>query len=288
MDFEIRVQGKGSEDESEPLKVQALEGRSTGDDTKLQDIQVLTTRGADVRRVPHDPEVYDPCDDSFALVDALLSDQAHLKRLAPGLCVEIGCGSGYVVASLALILGADSGAQFLATDLSPRAAEVAQQTLAAHAVTADVIVTDLVGGLEGRLAGSVDVLLFNPPYVPTPEEDVGCPGITASWAGGERGRTVINRALELVDSLLSWRGWFYLVTLTANDPGEICRDMRKLGFASRIVIQRYTEEESLHVLKFWREGGHDSPVASGSGSGSGSGSLSSHLARLAFWRTNSS
>lgn len=52
------------------------------------------------------------------------------------------------------------------------AAKVTCDTLAAHGLQADVVVTDLVHGLERRLAGSVDVLLFNPPYVPTPEHEV--------------------------------------------------------------------------------------------------------------------
>jgi release factor glutamine methyltransferase len=34
------------------------------------------------------------------------------------------------------------------------------------------VVGDIVAGMERRLAGRVDVLLFNPPYVPTPEEEV--------------------------------------------------------------------------------------------------------------------
>lgn len=66
---------------------------------------------------------------------------------------------------------------------------------------------------------------------------VGAAGITASWAGGERGRVVIDRMLTIVDNLLSNKGWFYMVTLTANNPIEICQIMKKKGFASRIVIQ---------------------------------------------------
>ena len=104
-----------------------------------------------------------------------------------------------------------------------------------------------------QLNGCVDVLGFNPPYVPTPDDEVGVDGIASSWAGGYKGRAVIDRMLAIVDSLLSSKGVFYLVTVTANNPGEICQIMRKKGFASRIVVQRYTEEESLHILKFWRE-----------------------------------
>ncbi|XP_028109740.1 uncharacterized protein LOC114308368 [Camellia sinensis] len=41
--------------------------------------------------------------------------------------------------------------------------------------------------------------------------------------------------------------------LPANNPSEICLQMREKGYASRIVVQRSTKEESLHVIKFWRD-----------------------------------
>jgi len=62
-------------------------------------------------------------------------------------------------------------------------------------------------------------------------------GITASWAGGQRGRTVLDRVLPVVKRLLSSKGLFYLVTLKANDPSEICEVMKKKGFSSCILIQ---------------------------------------------------
>jgi release factor glutamine methyltransferase len=66
--------------------------------------------------------------------------------------------------------------------------------------------------------GKVDILLFNPPYVPTEDSEVSMryctaykpcalvcsdntlllSGIAAAWAGGRRGRRVINRFLPLL------------------------------------------------------------------------------------------
>ena len=187
-------------------------------------------------------------------MDALLSERTHLRELQPSVCVEVGSGSGYVITSLALMLGDETNnVEYIATDSSEEASKATLSTLRSHQIFGEVFVTDLVSGLEERLEGRVDVLIFNPPYVLTCEEEVGSDGITSAWAGGDRGRTVIDRMLMVVDMLLSSKGLFYLVTITANNPGEICQIMRKKGFESRIVIQRYTDEESLHVLKFWRE-----------------------------------
>ncbi|XP_057846189.2 uncharacterized protein LOC131055884 isoform X1 [Cryptomeria japonica] len=248
----------------------------------LVSTSTLRRKSADIRLVGRHSEVYEPCDDSFALVDALLADRVHLEEAQPSLCLELGCGSGYVITSLALMLGQETGIQYLATDISSAATEVTHKTLAAHGVHADVILADLASGLDKRLAGIVDVLVVNPPYVPTSEEEVGGDGVTAAWAGGENGRTVIDRILALADILLSSKGWFYLVTLTANNPSEICLIMKQKGFASRIIVQRSTEEESLHVLKFWRD---PSEITTDIGT-SPPQSLTRRLSRLAFWKNS--
>lgn len=219
-----------------------------------QVIYKMPPRIAAIRLVSSHREVYEPCDDSFALVDALLADRTNLIEHNPKICMEIGCGSGYVITSLILLLQNEvPGVHYLAIDTNPIATRVTKETLEAHGVNADVICADLATGLEKRLAGSVDVIVVNPPYVPTPEYEVGMEGIASAWAGGENGRTVIDKILPVVDLLLSEKGWFYLVTLTSNFPAEICLMMRKKGYASRIVVQRSTEEENLVILKFWRD-----------------------------------
>nr|TKR84649.1 hypothetical protein D5086_0000256670 [Populus alba] len=190
----------------------------------------MSPKTAQIRLVSSHPEVYEPCDDSFALVDALLADRTNILDHCPRLCLEVGCGSGYVIASLALMLGQElPGVYYFATDINPHALRVTRETLDAHAVDAELMCMDIASGLEKRLAGMVDVMVVNPPYVPTPDYEVGREGIASAWAGGENGRSVIDRILPVADRLLSDKGWLYMVTLTTNDPSQICLLMRKRG-----------------------------------------------------------
>jgi methylase of polypeptide subunit release factors len=112
---------------------------------------------------------------------------------------------------------------------------------------------DLFGGFAPHFWGSVDVLLFNPPYVPTPDDEVGGRGISAAWAGGEDGRVVIDRLLPLVGAMLSPRGVFYLLLVEDNRPEEIAALMReRYGFRAETVARRKARNEYLSVLKLWR------------------------------------
>ncbi|CAI5535303.1 unnamed protein product [Closterium sp. Naga37s-1] len=290
--------------------------------------------------MPRHPEVYEPCDDSFALADAIAtdiarfypslatcasdnspsSDQAlppslishkspaspssnfstsphpsHSPTISPGvpsfpaLVVELGSGSGFVLTSVALALralsapsappviagsnsaatgaggvdvagaaGRDAGsgaaapsaavslasqAAFLAVDINPHAADITRQTLAAHSIPADVVLSDLGTALIPRMAGQVNILIFNPPYVPTSPQEVHRPGITQAWAGGDRGREVIDRAMEVSAELLSPTGVFYLLVVAENDPEEVGERTRGLGFEGEELLRRGTEEE---------------------------------------------
>jgi hypothetical protein len=54
--------------------------------------------------------------------------------------------------------------------------------------------------------------------VPTPDDEVASGGLAAAWAGGARGRRVIDRLLPLVPRLLSARGEMFMVAVHENDP----------------------------------------------------------------------
>lgn len=70
--------------------------------------------------------------------------------------------------------------------------------------------TSLVQSLQARLSHKVDILIFNPPYVPTDDVEAASAqvsqDITGAWAGGTDGMYLTNAFLKQVDvsDLLSW------------------------------------------------------------------------------------
>lgn len=86
-------------------------------------------------------------------------------------------------------------------------------------------------GMEARqdnVGQPFDVILFNPPYVPTSQEELDAATkkkdlITAAWCGGPRGRVVLDRFLRLLPTYLACPGRCYIVLIRENDVEDVRR-----------------------------------------------------------------
>jgi len=198
--------------------------------------------------------VYEPSDDTYLLVDALTADADELRRRAPTICMEIGSGSGCVITHLGSLL---PHAALLAGDINRAAATTTLAMAVANGRRVDAVHMDLLTGLR---PGSVDVLIFNPPYVPTSEEElaeaIAATDISAAWAGGTRGRRVLDRLLPTLGDALSARGLFYLLGVAENEPQEIATLLREQhGMRSEVIAERRAQNERLFVMRCARDDG---------------------------------
>ncbi|TFK41291.1 S-adenosyl-L-methionine-dependent methyltransferase [Crucibulum laeve] len=200
--------------------------------------------------------VYEPAEDTFLFLDALEADAETLKDLKPSICLEIGSGSGCLSAFLGNILG--PSVLYLCTDINPHACKCTEMTGTQNKVFLEAINVSLAFPLHDRLKHNVDIILFNPPYVPTlSNEAVGAQSlgtIGGAWAGGMDGMEVTNTFLQYVEQLLSARGRFYLVALKQNNIPIIRQSMlNSHGLRSEIVLQRRAGIEHLFIIRFHRE-----------------------------------
>ncbi|TFK76781.1 S-adenosyl-L-methionine-dependent methyltransferase [Pluteus cervinus] len=211
------------------------------------DLSHLTSKDYDL--------VYEPAEDTFLLLDAFETQAGVLRELQPKICLEIGSGSGCVSAFLASILGPSS--LYFCTDINPYACTCTRNTGTQNKVVLDCINASFAKPLMLRLRHSVDVIVFNPPYVPTLEDEAedaqNDHDIRGSWAGGQDGMSVTNLFLQDVETLLSSKGFFFLVALKDNDiPSIQNRMLQDHGLQSKIILQRRAGREHLFILQFER------------------------------------
>lgn len=193
---------------------------------------------------------YEPSEDTFLFLDALEIEINYLKSIDPLIAIEIGSGSGLVINFLAKNL--TKNCLFYATDLNPNACLATLKTSLKNNSSIEEINSDFIKPIQNRLEKSVDILLFNLPYVVTESVELGHNDLRASWAGGRKGREVMDRLFPLLDSILSPTAVFYLICIKPNQIEQIEQDLKAKGFKMSIVLNRKAGIEHLFVLKFVR------------------------------------
>ncbi|AGO13688.1 AaceriAGL186Cp [[Ashbya] aceris (nom. inval.)] len=208
-----------------------------------------------------DPEkVYEPSEDSFLLLDCLEKDQAWLRQRQPRASVvcEVGCGSGVVTTFMMQHQVPQPASVYFATDVSPWALAATTGTVRGNGCRGalSAVRTDLTAGLAD---GQVDVLVFNPPYVPAEGVPRG-PGageraerwLEVALEGGADGMEVTTRMLGVLGRVLASGGVAYILFCARNRPEDVAAEMRTAGWVAELVERRRAGWEVLSVYRFYR------------------------------------
>lgn len=180
--------------------------------------------------------VYEPAEDSFLLVDAVL------KQAKPGMNIlEIGTGSGFISAVLLANLKC---IRLVATEINPHAA------LCAKANAVEVLRTDLFKGLKPRRSESLfDLILFNPPYLPTSKEEKVPGWLNYAFDGGTSGRDTLDQFLYEVRDYLKPGGTILVLISSITGLDAVKEKMEKMGFAVEVVARKKVSFEELMVVR---------------------------------------
>lgn len=255
--------------------------------------------------------IYEPSEDSYLFLDTLSSPSeskwlserfqknAGTSNAVP-LVVEAGTGSGVVLAFIAAQSQTIFGRRdvlTLGTDVNRSACLATQETVStalktppgkpetafadgalnSHLQTVHIssLTTDLCSSLR---PSSVDVLLFNPPYVPSEElpalptaaqnDPAAAQALSRSakfendsyflsltYAGGADGMETTNRLLDAIPGILSPRGVAYVLLCKQNRPDEVKERIRGWGRWNAETVGSSGMQagwEKLVIVRIWR------------------------------------
>lgn len=177
--------------------------------------------------------VYRPQDDSRLLVDVM-----HESGLIPGRRVlDLCTGSGFV----AIAAGAMGGASVTAFDICPQAVRCARENAALAGARIDVRKGSFVAAVE---CAPFDVVVSNPPYVPTPpgaELEEICPAAGPSWAwnAGPDGRKILDPLCESAPKLLRDGGSLLLVHSALAGVQQSLDSLKWAGMEAKVVASKW-------------------------------------------------
>jgi methylase of polypeptide subunit release factors len=175
-----------------------------------------------------------------------------------------------------------TGISVIATDLNPFALQFAQRTAEENGIVGidnenntnddndndndknnnrrrnnnyiqkiEFIECNLAQPLLNRLENKVDIIIFNPPYVPTDDNEIYGNDIEISWAGGINGRKIIDESLKQIATLLTKPyGICYMITVDDNLPHELSTKLHNEYKLQMIpLMRRRARNEYLTVQK---------------------------------------
>jgi release factor glutamine methyltransferase len=181
----------------------------------------------------YDPgQVYQPEADTYLLLDAARAEVRPGERV-----LEVGTGSGLIAAAMQ-----DAGARTVATDINPHAATGARK--------ADVAIVRC--NLLDAVSGPFDLILFNPPYLPTEPDERIDDWLEYALDGGTTGRAVIERFAADAGRVLAQGGRILLLVSSLTGPDDVKGLFKDRRYSVDVIRQVTVEDEVLYVLRIRR------------------------------------
>lgn len=175
-------------------------------------------------------KVYPPSDDSF-----LLADNIQTKENERVLDMGTGCGIQGIIAS-------KMGGVVTSSDISEGSLKYARRNAELNGVDITLVKSDLFEDIEGEF----DLIMFNPPYLPTEPLDYD-DELTMSWDGGDTGRETTDRFIKGLKDHLSKNGRVLLIQSSISMPEKTSALFMRCGLACKIIDEKPLFFERLYL-----------------------------------------
>jgi len=183
------------------------------------------------------PEVYDPAEDTFLLLDAI-------KINKDDSVLEIGTGCGLISLACARL-----GANVICTDINPFAVELVKKN---YLMNQNI----LKGNFEVRIGDifspilsseTFDVIIFNPPYLPTKKKEKVGGWFDTATNGGKDGILFTKRFIKQLPPYLNKNGSAYFVYSTLSERVKLESIFNKTNLIYNVIKSQCFNDETIEI-----------------------------------------
>lgn len=190
------------------------------------------------------PDVLTPRPETEDLVEQAA---AHFDKKGKYTFLDMCTGSGCIAVALAVKF---PNARVLAVDISEQALQVAQQNIRKHKVHERVQL--LQSNLWEEVMGTFDLIIANPPYIPTQNLD----GLTRevhheprlALDGGADGYEVTRPLCQAADSFLN-PGGLLALELDDGQAGPLARGLQEIGWQAHVKKDIFNVERFVFAMR---------------------------------------
>jgi release factor glutamine methyltransferase len=158
--------------------------------------------------------------------------------------LEIGTGCGLIALSCAML-----GANVICTDKNPIAIELVKKN---YLMNQNI----LRGNFEVRIGDifspilsseTFDVIIFNPPYLPTKKEELVGGWLDTATNGGKDGLLFTKRFINELPPYLSKNGSVYFGYSTLSDRAKLERILNKAKLIYKVIKSHCFDDETIEI-----------------------------------------
>jgi release factor glutamine methyltransferase len=184
-------------------------------------------------------QVYNPAEDTFLLLKTI----QYSKKDS---ILEIGTGCGIIALSCS-----QNGAQIIATDINPNALTLTAQNIKnnqkhlngyIHLVRGNHL--DII-----KINQTFDIIIFNPPYLPTTTKEKISGWINYAYDGGKNGLKEIKPFLKNLYHHLTDNGTCYITASSLQDTNKLIKTLDKTKLQYEIKKQQLIGDEYLQIYQ---------------------------------------
>jgi release factor glutamine methyltransferase len=180
-------------------------------------------------------DVYPPEEDTLLFLEALKQEGFGKEEQA----LEVGCGCGLLSLFLARRLAHVTG-----IDINEKAVELSKKNADSNGIKN---ATFLISDMFSEVKDIFDIIVFNPPYLPTAEPPQDA--IDLSYQGGEDGRILTSRFLKAFPQYLKEGGRVYLLQSSVSGIRDTLEFLQMKKYITRILAEKNVFFEKLIVMR---------------------------------------